>query len=107
MYNTETELLFPPRFIPQLRNLRSEAWQILVDEVTASGDGTINETAFVLMMVRLNGCSSCNTSAFRSMNGCANCSKQVIRRYRGKDEELLENFNQAKTECENYLNGNK
>jgi hypothetical protein len=107
MYNTDTDLLFPPRIIPQLRNLRGEAWQSLVDEVIASGDGTIKETAFVLMMVRLNGCTSCNASTFRSMNGCSNCSKQIIKRYRGKDEELLDSFNQAKIDFENHLNGNK
>jgi hypothetical protein len=107
MYNADTELLFPPRLIPQLRNLRGQGWQTLVDEVIAAGDGSLEESAFVLAMVRQAGCASCNASTFRSMNGCSNCARQTIRRHRGEDEELLEIFHETKNEFENYLNGNE
>ena len=106
MYNADTDLLFPPRIIPLLRTQREGAWTGIVDEVLASGENSQVEAAFILMMVRINGCSSCNASSFRAMHGCTNCSKQNIRRMKEKDEELLELFASAKEEVREYLKNN-
>ena len=51
--------------------------------------------AFMLMMVRLNGCVACETDSFRAMRGCPACAHQTLRRYKGEDEELLGLFEQA------------
>ena len=59
--------------------------------------------AFILMMVRLDGCASCNADSFRAMNGCTNCAKQALKRFRGTDTELIKLFEQAKTEVARHL----
>jgi hypothetical protein len=90
-----TELLFPPRHIATLRSLRGVTWQQLVDSVLASGENSAQETAFVLMLAKLSGCITCNSSTYRAMNGCANCSRQTIKRQRGSDEALVEMFEEC------------
>jgi hypothetical protein len=102
MYNSDTELLFPSRVISSLRNLRGEEWKQLVDRVQGSPTDSLDHLAFVLLMVRLGGCVSCNADSFRAMRGCTQCARQTIRRYRGSDQELIAQFNQARTEVDEY-----
>jgi len=103
MYNSDTELLFPPRIIPALRNLRGATWQKLIDRVDGSDELAPEKVAFVLMMVRINGCASCNADSFRAMHGCTQCAKQAIRRIRETDKELKKAFDQATQEATRYL----
>lgn len=103
MYNEDTELLFPYRVIPALRDLRGPAWRKLVDKVAKQSPDAPDQIAFVLMMVRIDGCTSCNADSFRAMKGCTLCAQDAIRRYRGDDKELLELFEQARSEIENAL----
>jgi hypothetical protein len=103
MYNSDTELMFPLRVIPTLSNLRGIDWQKLITKVSSSSS-TINEQmAFVLLMVRLGGCITCNADSFRAMRGCTQCASQTVRRFRGADRELIEQYNQYINEVENYL----
>lgn len=90
MYNSDTDLLFPLRVIPSLRNLKGTDWQELIDRVV-DGDAT-EQQAFVLMMVRLCGCTACDADSFRAMRGCSQCSRLTIKRYRGTDGELITQF---------------
>ncbi len=60
MYNPDTDLLFPPRALPALRNLRCTAWQELVSSVIMAGSGSLELISFILMMARMNNCSTCN-----------------------------------------------
>jgi hypothetical protein len=103
MYNTDTELLYPMRVTPSLRSIRNAQWAQLVDRVTDKESETVDQLAFTLMMVRIDGCVNCNTDSFRAMRGCTQCAKQNIKRYRGGDQELLSQFNQARTEVERFL----
>ena len=103
MYNTDTDLLFPPRAISALRDLRGEPWQGLVDRVLALEPSAIDRLAFVLMMVRMGGCSSCQSDSFRAMRGCTQCSIQTVRRVSGDDQELLALFEDARDEIERYI----
>jgi len=102
MYNSDTELLFPVRLIPGLGMLRGEMWKDLVNGLTSSNADPSSQFGFVLMMVRLNGCVACNADSYRAMRGCTQCARQSIRRFRGNDAELLEQFKQACLEVENY-----
>ncbi len=95
MYNTDTELLFPSRVIPSLRSLRNEAWRALADRVNALEQSSPEHLAFVLMMVRLDGCVSCNADSFRAMRGCTQCARQTVRRFRGSDQDLIALYNEA------------
>lgn len=92
---TDNELLFPHHVIPTLKNLRGEKWQTLVERVVAVPQTHEDSIAFMLMMVRLNGCLACETDSYRAMRGCTACAQQTLRRFKGEDDELLDLFEQA------------
>jgi len=103
VYQRDTEMLFPIRVAPLLRDLRGPAWRKLVDRVLLAPEASLEELAFCLMMVRLDSCLTCHTDSFRAMRGCSSCAVQVIRRFRGEDEELLECFERARDEVMAHL----
>jgi len=103
MFNSDTDLLFPPRVIPSLHDLRGEAWQELVERAAQAEPTDIDRLAFVLLMIRLGGCTSCHADSFRALRGCTECASQTIRRFRGSDQELLTLFSKARQEVEVYL----
>ncbi len=88
MDNVDTEVLFPLRVIPHLLDLRGDGWHGLVESVLSYSDTSLEKVAFVLMMVRLGGCITCNSNSFRAMRGCTDCAQRTIRRYREDDEDL-------------------
>lgn len=101
MYSNN-EIMFPHYVIPSLRKLRGPKWQALVDRVTPLAEQHEETIAFMLMMVRLNGCMACETDSFRAMRGCAACAVQTLRRYKGDDEELVMLFEQALGEVRRF-----
>jgi hypothetical protein len=103
MYNRDTEILFPPRVIPSLRNLRGTLWHDLVDGFAKSDSLDPERCAFVLFMARLCGCISCSADSYRAMRGCTDCSIQTVRRFHGSDSDLLDLFVKARQEIEEYL----
>ena len=102
MPQNDSNLLFPPRAIPTLRGLRGEAWRNLIDQIMEQEPTSLDRGAFVLMMVRLGGCSTCQADSFRAMRGCIQCSSQTIHRFRGTDEELIKLFNEARSDIDRY-----
>ncbi len=104
VYNSDTDLMFPLRVIPQLRNMRGDAWKALIDELGAEDAPLVSVAAFTLMMVRLGGCQGCSVDSYRGMRGCTQCARQTVRRYRGTDQDLLRLYEQTKNEVERYLN---
>ncbi len=100
---TKNELMFPHHAIPQLRNARGEGWQDLVDRVAGLPETHEEVLAFMLMMVRINGCMPCETDSYRAMRGCTMCTLQTLRRYKGSDQELLRQFEQALRDVQGYL----
>lgn len=107
MYNSDTELMFPLRIVPQLRDLRGVVWQNLVDEVSSEHAELRNQAAFTLMMARLGGCQGCNIDSFRGMRGCLACAHQTVRRYRGSDDELMQQYRQSLTDVDAFIQGRK
>ena len=103
MYNADTELLYPMRVTPSLRNIRDAEWAELIDSITLEPADLTQQLAFTLMMVKIDGCINCNTDSFRAMRGCSQCAKQNIKRFRGDDLELVNQFSQAKNEVERFL----
>jgi hypothetical protein len=103
MYNPDTDLLFPPRAIHALTTERGEVWQKLVLAVEEAGQDSPAETAFILMMARMNACSTCNADSFRAMNGCTACARQSLKRFRGPDDQLEETFQSARGEVDQYI----
>jgi hypothetical protein len=98
MYNADTELLFPPRIIPSLRNLRGATWNKLIDRVEKGDETSTEQIAFVLLMVRINGCASCNADSFRAMHGCTQCAKLAIHRLKETDRKLIKLFEETRQE---------
>ncbi len=96
------ELFFPHYVIPSLKSLRGAEWSALVERVTILGEFHEETLAFMLMMIRLNGCLTCETDSFRAMRGCAACAQQTLRRFKGSDADLIALFEQALDEVRAY-----
>lgn len=92
---TENDILFPHKAIPHLRDLRGAEWAKLVDEILGLPETHEKTLALMLMMVRFNGCISCETDSYRAMKGCVTCSVQMLRRFKGEDQELLQKYEKA------------
>ena len=106
MYQSDTEMLFPSRVIPTLKDLRhGKAWRDLVDKVGQERDGDPDTLAFGLMMIRLGGCLSCHADSYRAMRGCTACAQQTISRFKEGDEALLRDFKKAQRDVAAYLEG--
>jgi hypothetical protein len=103
MYREDTDLLFPMRVAPELRDLRGEVWRELVDRALLAADGSIDRLAFTLLLVRLCSCMTCHPDSYRALRGCTICSVQIVRRYRGEDQELVAMFEEARDEIVEYL----
>ncbi|MCH7610946.1 MAG: hypothetical protein J4N82_06955 [Chloroflexi bacterium] len=99
----ENELLFPSHVIPKLRESRGEAWTKLVDRVSRLPENHPDSLAFSLMMIRLDGCMSCETDSYRAMKGCLGCALQTLRRHKGSDQELLKRYQAASVKIEEHL----
>ena len=91
----DNALLFPHSAIPTLRKARGPQWEALVKRIEQLPERHEETLAFMLMMIRLNGCMGCETDSYRAMRGCDACAQQTLRRYKGSDEQLLELFEQA------------
>lgn len=100
---TKNELMFPHYVIPHLREARGPSWQNLVNHVLSLPETHEEALAFMLTMIRLNGCLPCETDSYRAMRGCAMCSLQTLRRYKGSDDELLAVYHEALDEVRAYL----
>lgn len=103
----DTEMLFPLRAIPLLRSLRGQEWQNFIDSLTSPDASTLDQLAFVLLMVRLGGCLGCNADSFRAMKGCTQCAKQTVKRFRGSDKEFIRQCQLARHEVSSYLGKKK
>ena len=100
---TNNQLLFPHPIIPTLRDLRGPEWASLVDRVTGVAESHEDSLAFVLLMIRLNGCMACETDSFRAMRGCDACAVQTLRRYKGTDRDLMGAYEQALEDVRRHL----
>jgi hypothetical protein len=103
MYNSDTDLIFPPRIIPSLRTSRGAIWQKLLAKLEKSGEESPEIIGFVLFMVRIAGCASCNADSFRAMNGCTQCARQAIKRLKENDKTLVKDYESARLEVLEYL----
>jgi hypothetical protein len=94
--------MFPQPSIPALRMARGPVFQALVERVMTQGPSHEDTLAFLMMMVRLNGCVPCETDSFRAMRGCLPCAVQTLRRYKGSDDELIALFEQSLKEVRQF-----
>jgi len=97
------EILFPAHVIPELRSSRGAKWRDLIDHVLTLPQTHEEVLAFMLMMVRLNGCMECETDSYRAMRGCNLCALQTLRRYKGSDDQLLAIYQENLNTIRDYL----
>ncbi len=103
MQNNSIDLLFPSRAIDGLRNLRGEDWQSLIDKISDLESTHPDRIAFVLLMVRIGGCTTCQSDSFRAMRGCVLCANTTIKRYKGSDQSLIDLYIEAKKDVVKYM----
>ena len=89
------DLLFTPRLIPQLRNLRGEKWSKLIDYLSNLPSTHPDALGFSMMMVELGGCLPCEMDNYRAQRGCAVCARHTIISFKGSDAELLKHYENA------------
>ena len=103
MVNTQTDLIFHPRLIPEIASQRGKQWSDFVRRVAKTDEVSIDKIAFVLMMSRLAGCTTCSSNSHRALNGCELCARLAIKRYKGSDADLIENYEAALQEVRKHI----
>ena len=103
-FHLRTELLFPPSLIPELRDLREEKWQELVDYVTPLPETHPDALAFSYMMIKLCNCLNCDLGSYKASLGCSVCSQRTVSAVRDSNQVLMKEFKKAKKEVLAYLN---
>lgn len=101
----KAELLFPPRLIASLRDLRGPEWAALVSRVAKLPETDLDSLAFTLMMIRLAGCVKCHEGSFKYMRGCQLCAVQTVMQFKGTDADLIALHQKARCDVEAYLSG--
>lgn len=101
----KAELLFPPRLIGSLRDLRGPEWARLVERVARLPETDPDSLAFTLMMIRLDGCVKCHEGSFKYMRGCQLCATQSVMQFKGTDADLLRLYEKARRDVAAYLAG--
>lgn len=104
MQNGGIDLLFPSRAIEPLCKLRGEQWERLIVKLIDQEPASPERIAFVLFMVRLGGCTTCQSDSFRAMRGCILCSSTTIKRFKGCDQGLIDLYDDARQDVNKYLN---
>ena len=99
----ESEILFPSRCVPQLRNLRAAEWANLIDHIVTLPDGHEDVLGFSLMMVHLGSCLTCDLDSYRASLGCCTCARRSVAGFKGSDKDLVRMFEQARAEARVYL----
>lgn len=99
----KAEILFPPKLILSLKELRGPEWAELVTQVARLPETHPDALAFCHMMIELDGCLNCYAGSYKFMRGCAACAKQTIMQYKGSDTELLMLYKASQKEIQNYL----
>lgn len=101
----KAELLFPPRLIASLRNLRGPVWAELVERASHLSETDPDSLAFTLLMVRLNSCVKCHEGSFKYMRGCQLCAAQSVMQFKGTDEELVGLYQKARRDVDSFVAG--
>ena len=99
----KAEILFPSSLIPRLEDLRESKWQRLVKRVAELPEIHPDRLAFILMMIRLNGCLKCYNGSFRFMRGCELCARQTVMQFKESDDRLLRRYRRARSDVKKHL----
>jgi len=99
----DSEILFPPRCIRQLRDLRGPKWAELIDHLMSLPDGHKDVLALSHLLIDMASCLTCDLDSYRASLGCCTCAARTVSGYKGTDEELIQEYEEARQEVEEYL----
>ncbi|RLC65084.1 MAG: hypothetical protein DRI48_07095 [Chloroflexi bacterium] len=99
----DSEILFPPRCIPQLRDLRGPGWAELIDYIATLPDGHEDVLALSLVIIQQGSCLTCDLDSYRASLGCCTCARRSISGFKGSDRELIQEFEKARQKIRAYL----
>ncbi len=103
MYTNGAEIFFPLNLVADLRMMRGEQWQRLVERIITLPENDPDALAFGLMMIRLDGCLSCHADSYRAMRGCSLCAQQTVRRFKGSDDDLIQMWETARVDVLHWI----
>ena len=99
----DSEILFPPRCIEQLGDLRGPKWQDLIRRVAHLPHNHDEVLAFGLLMIRLGSCLTCDLDSYRASLGCCTCARRTVSGYKEDDASLLELYEKSLVEVKSYV----
>ena len=100
----ESEILFPARSIPELRDARpGVAWQKLIDKLGKSAETSEDVLAFSLMMIKLSNCLTCDLDSYRASLCCTQCARRTVQGFKGNDEALIKKMEESRKELKEHL----
>lgn len=97
------DLLFTPRLISKLRDLRGEEWAKFVDSFAGLPDTHPDALSLAMMIIQLGGCLSCEMDSYRAQRGCALCSRQTVLSFKGTDQQLIKRYESARKLVHQHL----
>ncbi len=101
----KAEILFPSPLISRLRDLKGPLWAELVDRAASLPETDVDNLAFCLLMIRLDGCLKCYSGSYKFMRGCEACAVQSVMQFKGSEEDMLKMYAQAQKDVVDYLAG--
>jgi hypothetical protein len=99
----DSEILFPPRCIEQLGDLRGPKWQDLVRRVAQLPHNHDEVLAFGLLMIRLGSCLTCDLDSYRASLGCCTCARRTVSGYKEDDASLVELYEKSLVEVKSFV----
>ncbi len=98
----DSEILFPPRCIDQLGDLRGPKWQDLICRVAQLPHNHEDVLAFGLMLIRLGSCLTCDLDSYRASLGCCTCARRTVSGYKEDDASLLDLYEKTLVEVKTF-----
>ncbi len=98
----ESEILFPPRCIEQLGDLRGPQWQDLIRRIGQLPHNHAEVLAFGLMLIRMGSCLTCDLDSYRASLGCCTCARRTVSGYKEDDTSLLAVYNKSLVEVRSF-----
>ena len=99
----DSEILFPPRCIEQLSDLRGPKWQELARRVVQLPHNHEDVLAFGLLMIKLGSCLTCDLDSYRASLGCCTCARRSVSGFKEDDAALLELYEKALVEVKAFI----
>ena len=100
----DSEILFPSRSIPEIRDARpGAAWHKLIDKLGKSPETSEDVLAFSLMMIKLGNCLTCDLDSYRASLGCTQCARRTVQGFKGNDEVLIKKMDESRKELKEHL----